>query len=175
MNGYGYPATISAPDGGLLTLNSLWATSAWDQDNVLTLTANDERGSTVGQFVTSLSTDEPREIDLAAQWPPGVLTGTFAGVKAVTVSTSGTQVALDNVHITLAAETGREIVSPPVHNLEFWPAPPGASSPLRKKHTASPLDDDAGEDSYENDVDASTLLPMVEGEEQLQWRRDAGG
>lgn len=140
FNGYGYPATITAPEGGLLTLHSMYLTSAWDEDNIVTITAKDDRDNVVGTYVTSLSTDDPRQIDFETL-PADVVTGTFVGVKAIVVTTTRTQVALDNVHVTVVAEPGREIVPVQMEDLEFWEAPPGASAPIRKPHPATPLKD----------------------------------
>jgi hypothetical protein len=140
FNGYGYPATVSAPEGGLLTLHSMYLTSAWAQNNVVTITATDERRETVGKYVTWLVTDNPRYIDFTVDppLPIGIKTGTFRGVKTIEVQSSAWQVALDNLHITLAAEPGQEIVPPSTETLEFWDAPPGASAPFRKKRRAEP-------------------------------------
>lgn len=93
FNGFGYPAFITAPAGGLLTLRSLWLTSAWDEENEVTISAGDERGQTVGEYVTTLSTDNPREINFAAL-PAGSYKGTFAGVKHIGIDTWATQVGL---------------------------------------------------------------------------------
>jgi hypothetical protein len=140
FNGYGYPATVSAPEGGLLTLHSMYLTSAWAQNNVVKITATDERRETVGKYVTWLVTDNPRYIDFTVDppLPIGIKTGTFRGVKTIEVQSSAWQVALDNLHITLAAEPGQEIVPPSTETLEFWDAPPGASAPFRKKRRAEP-------------------------------------
>ena len=137
FNGYGYPASITAPEGGLLTLHSLFLTSAWDVDNVVTITAKDFRGEKLGTYVTSLSTDNPRQIDFATI-PEGAMTGTFAGAKSVSITTTATQVALDNLYVTIEAEPGREVMPLPMEALEFWEAPPGASAPIRKPHPATP-------------------------------------
>jgi hypothetical protein len=140
FNGYGYPATVSAPEGGVITLHSMYLTSAWAQNNVVTITATDERRETVGKYVTWLVTDNPCLIDLSVDppLPIGIKTGTFAGVKTIEVATSAWQVALDNLHITIDAEPGQEIVPPSTEALEFWDAPPGASAPFRKKRPAEP-------------------------------------
>jgi len=140
FNGYGYQASFSAPENGLLTLHSMYLTSAWDEDNIVTITASDDRGATLGTFVTSLTTVDPRQIDFDTL-PAGVKTGTFARVKTVSISTTGTQVALDNLHVTVEAEQpGLPIVLPNTQDLEFYPAPPGASAPIRKPHEALPLE-----------------------------------
>jgi hypothetical protein len=91
FNGFGYPAYITAPAGGLLTLRSLWLTSAWDEENEVTISAGDERGQTVGEYVTTLSTDNPREIDFT-KLPKGSYKGTFEGVKHIGIDTWATQV-----------------------------------------------------------------------------------
>lgn len=131
FNGYGYPATISAPINGLLTLHSLYLTSAWDEENSVTITADNALEETVGTYKLTLYTDAPVLVDLAAP-AAGSLTGTFAGVSSITIATRGTQVALDNLHITLSAQPGKKIQPPPAGDLEFWDAPPGASGPGRK-------------------------------------------
>lgn len=141
FNGYGYPATISAPDGGLLTVHGTYVTSAWDQDNVLTITAKDDTEQTVGTYVVSLSTERPRYINFSMP-EAGKLSGTFAAVKSVVFATSQTQVAVDNLHVTLEAAPGQNIRQLSLRDLEFYPAPPGASAALRKPHKASPLSED---------------------------------
>jgi hypothetical protein len=115
----------------------MYLTSAWDEENIVTIMSFDERGNTLGKAEVTLSTDNPRRIDLATL-PTGAVHGTFVGVKSIEISTSATQIALDNLVVTLEAEPGREISPLPMKQLEFWPAPPGASAPIRKGVDAMP-------------------------------------
>jgi hypothetical protein len=97
----------------------------------------DERGNTLGQVEVTLSTENPRHIDLVTL-PAGAVHGTFVGVKSIEISTSATQIALDNLVVTIEAEPGRELSPSPKQRFEFWPAPPGASAPIRKGVDAMP-------------------------------------
>lgn len=137
FNGYGYPAHFSAPENGLLTLHSMYVTSAWDTDNEVTIRATNEQGAVVGTYSVTLSTVTPQFIDFD-HLPVNAWAGSFAGVKTVTIITSATQIALDNLLVTVEAQPGRKIV-PPSLPLEFFPAPPGASSPMRKPLDLAPL------------------------------------
>jgi hypothetical protein len=146
----GMPGTIVAPGNGSISLHSLYLTSAWDADNLVTITAEDEDENEVGRVQVVVDSDGPVFVDLrssaaapgtpSSSSPVELRTGSFEGVKAIIVETRGSQVVLDNVHLTLAALPGSTLellpaVPPPGARDEamLWrSAPPGATTPDKK-------------------------------------------